>query len=84
MLGITIFIIGLSKKILLADNFAAYANLLFDSTKMGEVPHFMISWFGSLAYTFQLYFDFSGYSDMAVGLALFFGVLICSPNIWNW
>ena len=76
MLGITIFVIGLSKKLLIADNLSSYANLLFDGTKMGEVPHFMISWLGSLAYTFQLYFDFSGYSDMAVGLALFFGVLI--------
>ena len=81
MLGITIFTIGLSKKLLLADNFATFANLLFDGTKMGEVPHLMISWFGSLAYSFQLYFDFSGYSDMAVGLALFFGVLI--PNNFN-
>jgi alginate O-acetyltransferase complex protein AlgI len=73
-LGIIIFTIGLAKKILLADSLAPYADTLFSAVENGETPQFLMSWFGSLAYTFQLYFDFSGYSDMAVGIALFFGI----------
>lgn len=73
-LGIIIFTIGLAKKLLLADPIGGYADVLFNGVKHGEAPNFLTSWFGSIAYTFQLYFDFSGYSDMAVGIALFFGV----------
>ena len=73
-LGIIIFTIGLGKKILLADPLGGYADILFNGIKSGEIPHLMISWLGSLAYTLQIYFDFSGYSDMAVGLSLFFGI----------
>jgi len=72
--GIFIFAIGLAKKILMADPLGEYADLLFDGVKNGLVPQFYLSWLGSLSYTFQLYFDFSGYSDMAVGLALLFGI----------
>ena len=73
-IGIIIFTIGLAKKILLADPIGEYADILFNGTESGEIPHLIISWLGSLAYTFQLYFDFSGYSDMAVGISLFFGI----------
>lgn len=69
--GATIFIIGLAKKILLADSLAPYANVLFSAP--GE-PTLLAAWGGVLAYTFQLYFDFSGYSDMAIGLSRMFGV----------
>lgn len=69
--GLTIFAIGLVKKVLIADNLAPYANSVFDAP---DAPSLLIAWGGVLAYTFQLYFDFSGYSDMAIGLSRVFGV----------
>ncbi len=69
--GLTIFIIGLAKKVLIADNIAPYANDLFAAP---QSPSLLIAWGGVLAYAFQLYFDFSGYSDMAIGLSRLFGV----------
>lgn len=69
--GTTIFIIGLAKKVLIADNIGPYSSSLFSHP--GE-PSFLLAWGGVLAYTFQLYFDFSGYSDMAIGLSRLFGV----------
>ena len=76
VLGITIFSLGLAKKLLLADPFGEYADVLFNATQSNVAPQLFLSWFGSLSYSFQLYFDFSGYSDMAVGLSLFFGILL--------
>lgn len=73
-LGLIIFSIGLSKKILIADSLSIYADILFNGVQSNLVPELFLSWLGSLAYTFQLYFDFSGYSDMAIGLALLFGI----------
>lgn len=73
-LGLVIFTMGLSKKLLLADPLGEYADILFNGVNAGLDPHFMISWMGSFAYSLQLYFDFSGYSDMAVGLSLLFGI----------
>ena len=70
--GITIFCIGLAKKVLIADNLAPYANNLFNEADSS--PSLLIAWGGVLAYTFQLYFDFSAYSDMAIGLSRLFGV----------
>lgn len=72
--GLTIFTIGLFKKVVLADQFAVYANPIFDSANTGVKPMFLAAWGGSLAYTLQLYFDFSGYSDMAIGLSRMFNV----------
>jgi D-alanyl-lipoteichoic acid acyltransferase DltB (MBOAT superfamily) len=69
--GLTIFFIGLFKKVVLADGIAEHANPLFASP---AAPTFFDAWSGALAYTFQLYFDFSGYSDMAIGLSRLFGV----------
>lgn len=71
-IGITIFAIGLAKKVLIADSLAGYATPAFDPR--GDAPSLFIAWGGALAYTFQLYFDFSGYSDMAIGLSRLFGV----------
>jgi alginate O-acetyltransferase complex protein AlgI len=68
--GVILFIIGMSKKLLIADQVAVVADRLFDGT---GVVQFGAAWFGTLAYTIQLYFDFSGYSDMAVGLGLMLG-----------
>ena len=70
--GLTIFAIGLAKKVLLADNLAGYAAPAFDPR--AAPLSFFLAWGGVLAYTFQLYFDFSGYSDMAIGLSRLFGV----------
>ncbi|MDH4152010.1 MAG: MBOAT family protein [Betaproteobacteria bacterium] len=72
--GTTIFLIGLFKKVMIADEIGPYGTPIFDAARSGEALSFLESWCGALAYTFQLYFDFSGYSDMAVGLSLMFGV----------
>ncbi len=68
--GVWFFVLGLAKKMLIADNVAPLADRLFDGTGVVETG---FAWLGSLAYTVQLYFDFSGYSDMAVGLGLMLG-----------
>ena len=73
-LGISTFAVGLAKKVLLADTLGGYVATFYNSLLQGNLPSFWVSWIGSLGYTFQLYFDFSGYSDMAVGLALLFGI----------
>jgi D-alanyl-lipoteichoic acid acyltransferase DltB (MBOAT superfamily) len=70
--GFTIFAIGLAKKVLIADNLADYAAPIF--SPHAAHPSLFLAWGGALAYTFQLYFDFSGYSDMAIGLSRLFGV----------
>lgn len=71
--GITLFTIGLIKKIVLADSIAVYANNVFSASSTATLSFFE-AWGGALAYTLQLYFDFSGYADMAVGVALMFGI----------
>ena len=71
LLGLFIFSMGLFKKVVIADTFAVYATQGFD--KM-EVLEFFTAWQTSLSYTFQLYFDFSGYCDMAIGAALLFNI----------
>jgi len=73
-IGLTIFAIGLFKKVVLADGMAVYATPVFDAAEAGVVLTFFEAWGGALAYTFQLYFDFSGYSDMAIGIARMFGI----------
>jgi D-alanyl-lipoteichoic acid acyltransferase DltB (MBOAT superfamily) len=72
--GLSIFILGLGKKVLLADSLGEYATPIFDAVKAGGHPLLFEAWFGSLSYTLQLYFDFSAYSDMAIGLSLMFNV----------
>lgn len=72
--GLTIFIIGLAKKVLLADQFALYANPVFNVVAQGGEPKLLEAWIGALAYTLQIYFDFSGYSDMAIGLSRMFNI----------
>jgi alginate O-acetyltransferase complex protein AlgI len=72
--GLSLFTLGLAKKVLIADNLAPLSQIAFDTlAKAGPVP-LTLSWMGVLAYTFQIYFDFSGYSDMAIGLARMFNV----------
>lgn len=72
--GIAIFALGLFKKVVLADGIAPYADAVFNPSQAGLQPDFAEAWLGALAYTFQLYFDFSGYSDMAIGLSWMFNV----------
>ncbi|MBN2317352.1 MAG: MBOAT family protein [Sedimentisphaerales bacterium] len=73
--GIALFMLGFAKKILLADVIASSADVVFSASDPGVLD----AWFGTLAYTFQLYFDFSGYSDMAIGLGLMLGIA-CGRN----
>ncbi|WP_069472773.1 MBOAT family O-acyltransferase [Candidatus Marithrix sp. Canyon 246] len=72
--GLTIFFLGLFKKVFLADGVAVYATPVFDAAEQGLTLSFFEAWAGALAYSLQLYFDFSGYSDMAIGIARMFGV----------
>ena len=74
--GATIFIIGLFKKTVIADNMAVYSNPVFKLAEGNSPVIFMDAWGGAIAYTFQLYFDFSGYSDMAIGLARMLGIIL--------
>jgi D-alanyl-lipoteichoic acid acyltransferase DltB (MBOAT superfamily) len=67
--GLTIFLLGLFKKAIIADSLAVYADPVFAATAEGAEPGFYAAWTGTLAFGFQIYFDFSGYSDMAIGLA---------------
>ena len=73
-IGSTIFFIGLFKKVVIADNLADFATPVFGAADSGLPVTFAEAWGAALAYTFQLYFDFSGYSDMAIGLARMFGI----------
>jgi alginate O-acetyltransferase complex protein AlgI len=69
--GLFLFSIGLFKKVVIADTFATWANAGFDTA---TTLNLIEAWSTSLSYTFQLYFDFSGYTDMAIGLALLFNI----------
>jgi D-alanyl-lipoteichoic acid acyltransferase DltB (MBOAT superfamily) len=69
--GLFIFSIGLFKKVIIADTFAVWANAGFDTV---TTLNFFEAWATSLSYTFQLYFDFSGYTDMAIGISLMFNI----------
>ncbi len=72
--GASIFAIGLFKKAVLADGVAVYATPVFMDAAAGQEISLFEAWGGALAYTCQLYFDFSGYSDMAIGAARMFGI----------
>lgn len=72
--GITLFAIGLFKKVMLADNLALIADPAFSMAELNQQLSFFDAWFGAIAYSFQLYFDFSGYSEMALGIAIMFGI----------
>lgn len=71
--GFARFIVGLAKKVLLANSFALLADKTFDLAHNGETLSVTFSWLGAIAYTLQIFFDFSGYSDMAIGLGRMFG-----------
>ena len=70
-IGVKRFIIGLAKKMLIANTMGAIADKIFVQAPDTFTP--LVAWIGSIAYSFQLFYDFSGYSDMAIGLGLIFG-----------
>lgn len=74
IVGICILFIGVYKKVVFADSMGSYSDALF--AQAGDAPSLLEAWAGALAYTFQIYFDFSGYSDMAIGLSRIFGILL--------
>jgi alginate O-acetyltransferase complex protein AlgI len=67
--GSMIFLLGLAKKVVLADTFAAFADVGFGAAAQGAPLTFVEAWYAAACYALQIYFDFSGYSDMAIGLA---------------
>src|SRR5581483_4019981 len=72
--AICLFSIGLFKKAFIADGLAPFVTQAFDLMPADEAPSAITAWFASLAFSLQIYFDFSGYTDMALGVARLFGV----------
>lgn len=72
-LGLSIFTVGLIKKLLFADSIAPLADKIFNYAQSGADLSCFDAWIGALAYTMQIYFDFSAYSDMAIGISKMFG-----------
>jgi len=77
--GTTLFLIGLAKKVAIADTMGGFARPVYAAAADGLPITFLESWSGALSYALQVYFDFSGYSDMAIGLGLMFGISL-PPN----
>jgi alginate O-acetyltransferase complex protein AlgI len=73
-LGLTLFLVGLCKKVLLADTMSPWVRPVFDAAQAGGAPSLLESWGAAIGYGLQIYFDFSGYSDMAIGLGMLFGI----------
>ena len=74
--GLMLFVVGLGKKVFVGDPLADYVNPVYASASAGEAIGAGQAWQAALGFTFQIYFDFSGYTDMALGLALLFGVVL--------
>ncbi len=74
VLGLMVFSLGLFKKVIIADGVAPYSDTVFALTAAGVNPTLLEAWVGALAYSVQLYFDFSGYTDMALGLGCMLGI----------
>jgi D-alanyl-lipoteichoic acid acyltransferase DltB (MBOAT superfamily) len=80
-IGLCIFVIGLFKKTVIADTMSPIADMVFNTVSEGTMISAYAAWVGAISYTIQLYFDFSGYSDMAIGLAMMFGIQL--PQNFN-
>jgi alginate O-acetyltransferase complex protein AlgI len=76
VMGLLSVAAGLAKKVLLADEFSQYASPIFDAAAAGQTIGCVAAWTAALVYTLQIYFDFSGYSDMAVGLSRMLGIAL--------
>jgi D-alanyl-lipoteichoic acid acyltransferase DltB (MBOAT superfamily) len=74
--GVMTFVIGLFKKVALADQISVYVGPVFDAADADKAVTFGEAWGAATSYALQIYFDFSGYTDMAIGLALMFGVVL--------
>jgi len=72
--GASIIALGLFKKVVLADKMAFWSDRVFNTAQLGGDPTFIEAWVGVTCFTFQIYLDFSGYSDIAIGLARLFGI----------
>jgi len=81
--GLVMFLLGLFKKTVIADDMAGLATPAFNAAASGTTLTLLEAWGAALAYTFQIYFDFSGYTDMALGASRMFGIILplnfCSP-----
>lgn len=76
LVGLIIFSLGLFKKTVLADTIGLWIDPIFATVHKGSAPAFFLGWGTALAYTLQIYFDFSGYSDMAIGVARMLGLVL--------
>ncbi len=74
--GLGLFALGLFKKVVIADSLSGHVAKVFDAAAAGTAMGAHDAWAGALSYTFQIYFDFSGYSDMAIALARMFGIIL--------
>ena len=74
--ALALLVFGLAKKVLIGDPLGAYVDPIYARVAAGAMPTAPEAWQAMLGYTFQLYFDFSGYTDMALGLALLFGIVL--------
>ena len=74
--GLILLALGLAKKVFLGDPLAAYVNPVFQAAAQGKAIALGEAWQAALGFTFQIYFDFSGYTDMALGIALLFGLVL--------
>lgn len=79
--GLTLFSFGLFKKVVFADHLAPLVTQIYDQAAAGAHVSLLPSWMAALGFTLQIYFDFSGYTDMALGLARFFGIRL--PQNFN-
>jgi len=78
-IGATLFLIGLAKKVAIADTMGNFARPVYAAAAEGTAVTFLEAWSGAISYALQVYFDFSGYTDMAIGLGLMFGISL-PPN----
>ena len=76
LIGLVVFSFGLFKKTVLADTAGLWGDPIYATVHQGSAPGFLLSWAASLCYTLQIYFDFSGYSDMAIGAARMLGIVL--------
>jgi D-alanyl-lipoteichoic acid acyltransferase DltB (MBOAT superfamily) len=77
--GVTLFAFGLFKKVVLADGIAPYVNSVYEHAASAPSVAFLPAWMAAVGFTLQIYFDFSGYTDMALGIARLFGIRL-PPN----
>jgi alginate O-acetyltransferase complex protein AlgI len=77
--GLTLLVFGLFKKVVFADKIAPLVSPIYDHAAAGGRTTFLLAWMAAIGFTLQIYFDFSGYTDMALGLARFFGIRL-PPN----